>query len=158
MIKLALWLKRNDFKLDQVQNFYPTPLAGASTMYYTGFNPYEYIDNKSEPTVFTAKGEIARRTQKSILRYHDKVNHKVIRDVLTELGLTELIGMRKECLVPPSVDSKYSYGHRSTLSKTSKNDSCKNNSYNNKINKSKNNKTTNNTKGKANLNSKKRTK
>lgn len=157
MIKLAQWLKRNDFKLDQVQNFYPTPLAGASTMYHTGFNPYEYIDNKSEPTVYAAKGEIARRTQKSILRYHDKVNHKVIREVLTELGLTELIGMRKECLVPPSVDSRYSFGQRSSLSKTSNNATCKNNSCSSKDNKNKNNnKTTNNAKGKANLNGKRK--
>lgn len=101
MIKLALWLKENGFRLDQVQNFYPTPMAGATTMYYTGIDPYDRITSKSEENVFVVKGEIARRTQKQILRYHDSANFRVIRDVLRELGLNELIGRHKGALVPP---------------------------------------------------------
>jgi uncharacterized radical SAM protein YgiQ len=101
MINLARWLKANGFRVDQVQNFYPTPMAGATTMYYTGIDPYENIDGSTKPSVVVAKGEIARRTQKAILRYHDSVNFRVIRDVLRELKLEALIGRSKESLVPP---------------------------------------------------------
>ncbi|MGN1393086.1 MAG: YgiQ family radical SAM protein [Succinivibrionaceae bacterium] len=107
MVKLSLWLKKNDFKVDQVQNFYPTPMAGASTMYYTGINPYEEITSKTVPSIFSAKGEISRRTQKAILRYHDSANYKVIRDVLLELKLDHLIGRTKDCLVPPAERGEY---------------------------------------------------
>lgn len=112
MINLARWLKKNDFRVDQVQNFYPTPMAGASTMYHTGYDPYKEITAKTKPEVFSAKGEIARRTQKSILRYHDSANFKVIREVLLELKLDYLIGRNKECLVPPPDRTEYAANRR----------------------------------------------
>lgn len=101
MIKLALWLKKNGFRVDQVQNFYPTPMAGATTMYYTNINPYNHITPQSKEEVFVVKGEIARRVQKAILRYHDSANFKLIREVLRDLQLDYLIGRNKEALVPP---------------------------------------------------------
>ena len=101
MIKLAVWLKQNGFKLDQVQNFYPTPMSGASAMYYTGFNPYKAITAETEPDVFVAKGDIARKRQKAILRYHDPVNYKEVRETLVNLGLADLIGRGNSALVPP---------------------------------------------------------
>lgn len=107
MINLALWLKKNNFRVDQVQNFYPTPMAGATTMYHTGINPYEKITDSTTENVFVVKGEIQRRIQKIILRYHDSNNFKVIRNVLRELKLDYLIGNQKDALVPPDSKSKY---------------------------------------------------
>ncbi|MBO6009360.1 MAG: DUF3362 domain-containing protein, partial [Ruminobacter sp.] len=101
MIHLAVWLKRNDFKVDQVQNFYPTPMSGASAMYYTGFNPYRPITGSTEPDVFVAKGDVARRRQKAILRYHDPLNFETVREALIELNMPECIGRGPNALVPP---------------------------------------------------------
>ena len=101
MIRLALWLKKRGFELDQVQNYIPTPMAGAAVMYYTGLNPYERLKAQDNSTVFVARGDIARKRQKAILRYHDPDNFPVIREVLRELGLERLIGTGPEALVPP---------------------------------------------------------
>lgn len=101
MIRLALWLKKHNFRVDQVQNFYPTPMAVSTTMYYTGFNPIGKIDPSATP-IFSVTGEIKRRVQKAILRYHDPDNWDLIRNVLKELKMDNLIGNRSECLVPPA--------------------------------------------------------
>jgi uncharacterized radical SAM protein YgiQ len=100
MVNLALWLKKNRFRLDQVQNFYPSPLANATTMYHSGKNPLAKVDYKSEDVV-VPKGDRQRRLQKALLRYHDPDNWPMIRSALEQMGLKHLIGNRKECLVPP---------------------------------------------------------
>ncbi|HDL7797920.1 TPA: YgiQ family radical SAM protein [Yersinia enterocolitica] len=99
MVNLALWLKKNRFRLDQVQNFYPSPLANSTTMYYTGKNPLSKVDYKSEDVV-VPKGDRQRRLHKALLRYHDPVNWSMIRTALEDMGLQHLIGSRRECLVP----------------------------------------------------------
>ncbi len=99
MVNLALWLKKNRFRLDQVQNFYPSPLANSTTMYYTGKNPLSKVDYKSEEVV-VPKGDRQRRLHKALLRYHDPANWPMIRTALEEMGLKHLIGGRRECLVP----------------------------------------------------------
>ncbi|HGI8722613.1 TPA: YgiQ family radical SAM protein [Yersinia enterocolitica] len=99
MVNLALWLKKNRFRLDQVQNFYPSPLANSTTMYYTGKNPLSKVDYKSEDVV-VPKGDRQRRLHKALLRYHDSVNWPMIRTALEDMGLQHLIGSRRECLVP----------------------------------------------------------
>ncbi|MBW7983113.1 YgiQ family radical SAM protein [Enterobacillus tribolii] len=106
MVNLALWLKKNRFRLDQVQNFYPSPLANSTTMYYTGKNPLAKVDYKSEDVV-VPKGDRQRRLQKALLRYHDPANWPLIRKALEEMGLKHLIGGRRECLVPaPSLEEQ----------------------------------------------------
>ncbi|HIP76028.1 MAG TPA: YgiQ family radical SAM protein [Psychromonas hadalis] len=100
MVNLALWLKSNNFKLDQVQNFYPSPLANATTMYHTDRNPLHKINETSE-VVFNAKGTRQRRLHKAILRYHVPENWPLIRETLKSLGLArKLIGRAASCLVP----------------------------------------------------------
>jgi len=99
MVNLALWLKENRFRLDQVQNFYPSPLASATTMYYSGKNPLNKVDYKSEDVV-VPKGDRQRRLHKALLRYHDEANWPVIREGLNTLGLKHLIGSRADCLIP----------------------------------------------------------
>ena len=101
MINLALWLKNNNFKLDQVQNFYPSPMANATTMYHTEKNPLHKVNKDSEDVLIT-KGTRQRRLHKAILRYHVPENWPQIREVLKSLGLArKLIGRGANCLVPP---------------------------------------------------------
>ncbi|TWX65847.1 YgiQ family radical SAM protein [Colwellia sp. C1TZA3] len=100
MVNLALWLKENDFKLDQVQNFYPSPLANATTLYHTEIDSLRNV-KKDSATVSVPKGTIQRRLHKAILRYHDPANWGIIRDALTKMGLArKLIGSKPGCLVP----------------------------------------------------------
>jgi uncharacterized radical SAM protein YgiQ len=104
MVNLALWLKSNDFKLDQVQNFYPSPLANATTLYHTEVNSLRNVTSKNLAKeigkVSVPKGTIQRRLHKAILRYHDKHNWPIIREALTKMGLSKLIGSSPSCLVP----------------------------------------------------------
>ncbi|HCH32363.1 MAG TPA: hypothetical protein DE045_05450, partial [Oceanospirillaceae bacterium] len=99
MVNLALWLKTNKFRLDQVQNFYPSPMCNATTMYYTEVNPLKKITRESE-RVSIPRGIKQRRLHKAILRYHDPKNWAQIRDALTEMGMKKLIGKGPTCLVP----------------------------------------------------------
>lgn len=99
MVNLALWLKKNRFRLDQVQNFYPSPMANSTTMYYSGKNPLSKVGYKSEDVV-VPRGDRQRRLHKALLRYHDPANWALIRAALEEMGLKHLIGSRRDCLVP----------------------------------------------------------
>ncbi len=99
MLKLALWLKRNGFRADQVQTFLPSPMATATAMYYSGRNPLRRIRRNGE-TVFTAKGLRRRRLHKAFLRYHDANNWPLLREALKRMGRADLIGNGKRHLVP----------------------------------------------------------
>ncbi len=100
MMNLALWLKRNGFRADQVQAFYPSPMANATAMYYSGKNPLHKVSRNSE-TVFSAKGLKQRRLHKAYLRYHDPDGWPAIRESLLKMGRRDLIGYGKKHLVPP---------------------------------------------------------
>lgn len=100
MVNMALWVKTNNFKLDQVQNFYPSPLANATTMYYTEKNPLNKVSRQGGG-VFVVKGERRRRLHKALLRYHDPAGWPMIREALLEMGKGHLIGNGPNCLVPP---------------------------------------------------------
>jgi uncharacterized radical SAM protein YgiQ len=99
MMNLALWLKRNGFRADQVQTFYPSPMANATAMYYTEKNPLGKVGRNSEQ-VFTAKGLKQRRLHKAFLRYHDPDNWPLLREALKNLGRADLIGNGKMHLIP----------------------------------------------------------
>ena len=100
MVNLAMWLKENDFKLDQVQNFYPSPLANATTLYHTEIDSLRNVKRNSK-SVSIPKGTIQRRLHKAILRYHDPDNWPIIREALIKMGLDKtLIGSKATCLVP----------------------------------------------------------
>ena len=101
MLNLALWLKANHFKPDQVQAFLPSPMATASAMYYSGRNPLRKIAKNSE-SVFTPKRKKQRELHKAFLRYHDPLNWPLLRDELKKMGRADLIGNGPECLVPAS--------------------------------------------------------
>lgn len=99
MVNMALWLKSNDFKLDQVQNFYPSPMANATTIYHTEMNSLRNIKNNKEQ-VAVPKGARQRRLHKAILRYHDPSGWPMIREALRSMGKANLIGKGPNCLVP----------------------------------------------------------
>lgn len=99
MLNLALWLKRNRFRPDQVQTFMPTPMAIASTMYHTERNPLEPVSYDSEKVETAKKGQI-RRLHKAFLRYHDPENWQLLREWLRRHGRSDLIGNGPDQLVP----------------------------------------------------------
>ena len=99
MLALALWLKRNDFRLDQVQTFLPTPLALATAMWHTGRNPLKRLSADAE-AVPVVRGGRARRLHKAFLRWHDPANWPLLRDALRDMGRADLIGPGKRHLVP----------------------------------------------------------
>jgi len=99
MLDLALWLKANGFRADQVQAFLPGPMATATAMWHTGKNPLRKVTRDSE-TVIVPKGHAQRRLHKALLRYHDANNWPMIREALKRMGRVDLIGNAKHQLVP----------------------------------------------------------
>ncbi len=98
MLHLALWLKKNGFRLDQVQTFLPTPMALATTMYHTEFNPLRGL--KHPEHVDTVRQGRVRRLHKAFLRYHDPENWPILREALKRMGRADLIGNGRKQLVP----------------------------------------------------------
>src|SRR5689334_17075668 len=99
MLELALWLKKNGFRADQVQAFLPSPMATATAMYHTLKNPLRKVTRDSEEVVIP-KGIKQRRLHKAFLRYHDPNNWPVLREALRKMGRSDLIGNGKMQLVP----------------------------------------------------------
>lgn len=99
MLNLALWLKKNGFRADQVQAFLPSPMATATAMYHTGKNPLGRVTRDSE-NVFSAKKLKQRRLHKAFLRYHDAENWPLLREALKRMGRADLIGNGKHHLIP----------------------------------------------------------
>lgn len=104
MLNLSLWLKEHGFKPDQVQTFYPSPMALATAMYYSEKNPLEKVRYKSEK-LSVCKDLDQRRLQKAFLRYHDEKNWPVLRKALSDLNRSDLIGLGKQHLIPPDKHS-----------------------------------------------------
>jgi len=99
MLELALWLKKNGYRADQVQAFLPSPMATATAMYHTGKNPLKRI-TRASAEVFIPKGIKVRRLHKAFLRYHDPDNWPLLREALKRMGRTDLIGNGKHHLIP----------------------------------------------------------
>ncbi len=91
MVNLALWLKRNDLKVDQVQTFYPSPMSLATAMYYSERDPLHKLTYKTKK-ITIPKSAPQRQLHKALLRYHDPANANMVRDILLSLGRKELIG------------------------------------------------------------------
>ena len=100
MLNLALWLKKHEFRLDQVQTFLPTPMALATTMYHTEKNPLKKVLGGKGESVRVIRQGRTRRLHKAFLRYHDAENWPLLREALTEMGREDLIGNSKKHLIP----------------------------------------------------------
>jgi uncharacterized radical SAM protein YgiQ len=115
MLNLALWLKRNGFRADQVQAFLPSPMATATAMHHTGKNPLRRVGRDSED-VYIPKSMKQRRLHKAFLRYHDANNWPLLREALKRMGRADLIGNGKPHLVPnyqPAGTGEVAEGQRS---------------------------------------------
>jgi uncharacterized radical SAM protein YgiQ len=117
MMNLAVWLKKNGFRADQVQTFYPSPMATATAMYHSGLNPLKGIsrDETRAERVDIVRGEKRRRLHKAFLRYHDANNWPLLREALKAMGRADLIGNGKHHLVPnfqPNTDGSYQSARR----------------------------------------------
>ncbi len=99
MLELALWLKRNGFRADQVQAFLPSPMATATAMYHTGKNPLRRV-TRSSAGVTVPRGLRVRRLHKAFLRYHDANNWPLLREALRRMGRADLIGPGRQQLIP----------------------------------------------------------
>jgi len=99
MMQLAIWLKRNGFRADQVQTFYPGPMATATAMYHSGKDPLHKV-TRASAAVDIVRGERRRRLHKAFLRYHDPKNWPLLREALQAMGRADLIGNGKQHLVP----------------------------------------------------------
>jgi len=99
MLELALWLKKNGFRVDQVQAFLPSPMATATAMWHSGKNPLHKVTHNSED-VYIPKGLKQRRLHKAFLRYHDANNWPMLREALKRMGRADLIGPGKHHLIP----------------------------------------------------------
>ncbi len=116
MMNLALWLKKSGFRADQVQTFYPSPMATATTMYHTAKNPLRKVSRGSE-TVDIVKGDKRRRLHKAFLRYHDPNNWPLLREALKSMGRADLIGNAKHQLIPTNQPINKESGEYNTARK-----------------------------------------
>ncbi|WP_048441112.1 YgiQ family radical SAM protein [Caenimonas sp. SL110] len=112
MMNLAIWLKKNGFRADQVQTFYPSPMATATAMYHSGRNTLRKVRREVTPEdgVDIVRGERRRRLHKAFLRYHDANNWPLLREALKAMGRADLIGNGKHHLIPsfqPITDGSY---------------------------------------------------
>ena len=99
MLNLALWLKKYDFKLDQVQTITPTPMAMATAMYHSGKSPLRKVTADSEDVPIPKAGNV-RKLHKAFIRYHDPNNWPMLREALKKMGREDLIGNAKHQLIP----------------------------------------------------------
>lgn len=111
MLGLALWLKRNKFRVDQVQTFYPSPMSLATAMYHSGHNPLQRISYKSKKMPVHTELK-SRRVQKAFLRYHDPKSWPVLREALKEMGREDMIGTGKAALIPKEEPAEHRYARQ----------------------------------------------
>jgi len=100
MLNLALWLKKNRYRADQVQTFLPSPMAVATAMYHSGVSPLRGVRRGGSEAVESVKSLRQRRLHKAFLRYHDPDNWPLLRETLKRMGRADLIGPGKHQLVP----------------------------------------------------------
>ncbi|MEM9917632.1 MAG: YgiQ family radical SAM protein [Bacteroidota bacterium] len=85
MANLAAETKGMGFRLEQVQDFTPTPMTVATIIYYTGLHPYTL------KPVYTAKTKQEKKRQHLFFFWHKKENHQIIRDQLHSMGREDLV-------------------------------------------------------------------
>ena len=103
-VEVAVFLKQNKIRPEQVQDFYPTPGTISTCMYYTGLDPYTM-----EP-VYVAKDPQEKALQRALLQYFIPQNQKKVIEALIKANRTDLIGNDNKCLVAP--DKEYALMQR----------------------------------------------
>jgi radical SAM superfamily enzyme YgiQ (UPF0313 family) len=92
-VDLALFLKQNKMRPEQVQDFYPTPGTISTAMYYSELDPYTL-----EP-VYVPKTPAQKAEQRALLQYFKPENRQIVLKALRECGRTDLIGNGPNCLI-----------------------------------------------------------
>ncbi|MDX8383818.1 MAG: YgiQ family radical SAM protein, partial [Ghiorsea sp.] len=121
MLQLALWLKKNNYKADQVQAFLPSPMSTAAAMYHSGRNPLRKVSRKEgkySEKVFIPRRKKQRDLHKALLRYHDSDNWDLLRDTLRKMGRSDLIGSGEQQLIPAYNSQPTTGAKKSTTFKT----------------------------------------
>lgn len=99
-IELALFLKNENIRPEQVQDYYPTPGTISTAMFYTELNPYTL------EKIFVAKTAEQKAMQRALLQYYKPENKQIIIKALRLAGRNDLIGVSKNCLVEPLSENK----------------------------------------------------
>jgi uncharacterized radical SAM protein YgiQ len=94
MIDLALFLKRNGYRPDQVQDFIPAPFDVATCMYYTGIDPF------TKQEVYVARNLRDRYLQRALMQFFKPENYFEVRKALQQAGRQDLIGSGCDALIP----------------------------------------------------------
>lgn len=95
-VELALFLKREHIRPEQVQDFYPTPGTVSTCMFYTGLDPYTMEE------VYVPRTQKEKSQQRALLQYFNPKNRQLVIDALKAAGRTDLIGSGKNCLAAPT--------------------------------------------------------
>lgn len=103
-IELALFLKKNHIRPEQVQDFYPTPGTISTCMFYTELDPY------TMEHVYVAKSEHDKALQRALLQYFNPKNQRLVEEALKKAKRFDLIGYDKKCLIRPTA-SKHQYSN-----------------------------------------------
>ena len=92
-IELAVFLKKEGLRPEQVQDFYPTPGTVSTCMFYTGLDPY------TMERVYVPRTPEEKAGQRALLQYFRPENRRLVLDALKKAGRTDLIGTGSDCLV-----------------------------------------------------------
>ncbi len=95
-VELALFLKKERIRPEQVQDFYPTPGTASTCMFYTGINPL------TMEKVYVPKSQKEKAMQRALLQYFNPQNRDTVIDALISADREDLIGSSKDSLVPPN--------------------------------------------------------
>ena len=98
-IELALFLKKNHIRPEQVQDFYPTPGTISTCMFYTELDPY------TMESVYVAKSEHDKALQRALLQYFNPKNQRLVEEALRKAKRYDLIGYDNKCLIKPAKPS-----------------------------------------------------
>lgn len=132
-LEIALYLKRNGIRPEQVQDFYPTPGTVSTVMYYTGINP---LNGK---TVYCTTDYKEKQLQRALLQYNRKENHDLVREAIRLCHRDELIGTGKDCLVPPAGFRRSNYADNDRKAPKGKYKTAKTDYNKKKVNKNRRN-------------------
>lgn len=113
-IELALFLKKNHIRPEQVQDFYPTPGTISTCMFYTGLDPYTMQE------VYVARTEHDKALQRALLQYYNPKNRHLVEEALKRAGRYDLIGNDSKCLVRPISRNNQQHSNTRYLKNNSK--------------------------------------
>ncbi len=116
MIDLAVFLKRNGYRPDQVQDFIPAPFDIATALYYTGIDPF------TKQQVYVAKGLRDRKMQRALMQFFKPENWFTVRESLIEAGRQDLIGNGCDCLIPANPPKEAIEARRSRANEATRDD------------------------------------